>query len=453
MKHLSTLAMLAAATAPYPLSARAQSDPVQAVLDTPAGLAVPGCALGIFRNGRLAKFVTAGAADTATQRAMNADTQFYAASVSKEFTSLAAMQLVLKGKLNLDDDVHKYLPELPDYGHKVTVVMLMNHTAGIRDSLELLYLNGISDIAAPTRAQALALLFKQTATKFEPGTRYDYSNGGYLLLSEIVERVAGEPFSVYVNRSVLGPIGMTRSFIMAGARTADANVALGYTRTDGKVVPADSYPLFGGSGGLITTINDLSKYDHDIDSAHKVWTPAIMKLMLEPGRFNDGSIVRRAARSNQAYAAGLSVSPDWFSHGGSATGFKTMYARMPARRIGLGLLCNAGETDPDERINAVVAAMGEGLPPVTEAQVPVAKLDGRYRSADLDVVYVLASEGSAMTLKILPATGEGTPLATIPLKPADDGYAGPSFRLVPDADRAGFTINASRVVGLKFRRI
>ena len=445
MKRLVTLLLAALPIVP----AVAQADPVQAVLGDPALLSAPGCALGVYQNGRLTKFASSGAADVASGRAMNADTQFYAASVSKQFTTLAAMQLVEKGKLRLDDDIRTYLPELPDYGHKVSVAMLMNHTAGIRDSLDLLYLSGHSDVAAASRAEALKLTLAQTATKFQPGTRYDYSNGGYLLLSEIIERVSGEPFAAYVNRAVLKPIGMNRSFVMAGARSTDTNIARGYQTVGGKVVLADSYPLFGGSGGLITTINDLAKYSRDIDSGHKVWTPAIRKLMLEPGHFNDGRIVRREEGSSQAYAAGLTVGPHWFGHTGGARGFKTMYAHLPERRMGVGLLCNNGDIDPGQTLGKIVAALPEALPALTD---PKAVLEGRYRSADLDVVYKLTPVGDDLQLEILPAETGGPPLSAITLKPAGDGYSGPGIHLQPELGGSGLVVKGSRV-DLKFHRI
>ena len=447
MKRLiSTLLLVAVPMAP----ATAGADPVQSVLGDAASLTAPGCALGIFRNGKLSRFASSGAADVAAGRPMNADTQFYAASVSKQFTTLAAMQLVEKGKLRLDDDIRTYLPELPDYGRKVSVQMLMNHTAGIRDSLELLAFAGHADVAAASRKEALALTLAQTGTKFEPGTRYDYSNGGYLLLSEIIERVSGEPFAAYVNRAVLKPMGMTRSFVMDGARSKDPNIARGYATTDGKMALADSYPLFGGSGGLITTINDLAKYDRDVDSGHKVWTPAVRKLMLEPGRLNDGSAVRPAERSYQAYASGVIVGPDWFWHTGGARGFKTIYARLPDKRVGMGLLCNNGDINPAPHLNAVVSALGEGLP----ALVPPlggALADGAYRSPDLPVVYTLVRDGDTLKLTVSPADNSGQILSAFTLKPTGEGYAGPGFKLLPDADGAGFAMQGGRLT-LNFRK-
>ncbi|TPE63613.1 beta-lactamase family protein [Sandaracinobacter neustonicus] len=447
MKRRVTLLLLATLPA---VPVAAAPDPVQTALGGEPNLSTPGCALGVFRDGRLVRFASSGAADMASGRLMNADTQFYAASVSKQFTALAAMQLVAQGKLKLDADIRTYLPELPDYGRKITPAMLLNHTAGIRDSLELLSFAGHSDVAAATREQALALTLAQTATKFEPGSRYDYSNGGYLLLAEIIQRLSGEPFAAYVNRAVLKPMGMTRSFIMDGARSRDPNIAHGTATSDGKRQAADSYPLFGGSGGLITTINDLAKYDRDIDSGHKVWTPAVRKLMLEPGRLNDGSAVRPAERSYQSYASGVIVGPDWFWHTGGARGFKTIYARLPAKRLGMALLCNDGDIVPNVQLNGIVAAMNEGLPPVV-APPGGALADGAYRSPDLPVIYNVQREGDGLKLTVSPADDMTKVLSTLVLKPQADGFVGPGVKLAPDADGAGFALQGGRV-SLNFRK-
>ncbi len=176
------------------LATPASADPgassrIAAALAVPSPTAAPGCAVGIFRAGKTAELVNAGAADVAAGRAIGSDTQFYAASVSKQFTAIALMQLVVAGKVSLTEDIRRYIPELPDYGTTVTVQMLLNMSGGIRDSLALLALEGNLDISTPRRADALAGVLRQKDTNFTPGTQYDYTNGGYLLLSEIVERV------------------------------------------------------------------------------------------------------------------------------------------------------------------------------------------------------------------------------------------------------------------------
>ena len=455
IRHLVTLSaclcLSVSASASAAEDAKAVSARIRAAIADPAGLAAPGCAVGVFRDGRIAATAVSGAADVGTRRPIETNTQFYAASVSKHFTAVAVMQLVLEGRVHLDDDIRTYLPEMPTYQRPVTVHMLLNHTAGIRDSLMLLILNGQVDWSADTRADALRLTLKQGQTDFEPGTQYAYSNGGYLLLSEIVERVANVPFDRYMAERVLRPVGMTRSYILSGTRPAGSNVAHGYAVQNGAVRQADDYPLFGGSGGLITTIGDLAKWDHDIDSGHRVWTPALLKLMIEPGRFNNGAKVTLGVPDNY-YASGLAVGPNWFSHGGAANGFKNFVARNPKDRLGIALLCNRSDVAPDERTDEIIAAINTDLPrvqlheyAVTAPPVDSSALNGRYRSEDLDAVYQLEAKGDE-GLEITVLGPDGAIRNKVALKRAAGGaYKAAGLELRPDGDRNGFELSAVRV--------
>ena len=409
----------------------------------------PGCAVGIFRAGKPAELVNAGLADVATGRAIGTDTQFYAASVSKQFTAIALLQQVAAGKVKLTESVRKYIPELAPYADKVTVQMLLNMTGGVRDSLSLLGLEGYDRISGPTRKQALDAVYRQQDAKFEPGTRYDYTNGGYLLLSEIVERAAGQPFETYVNDKVLKPLGMTRSFMMLGSRTTDANVAKGYVVKGGKVTDADEYPLFGGSGGLITTVSDLAKWDHDIDTGHKVWTPQITKWMAEPGKFLNGAPALRTGRGI-AYGNALLVGNHWFHHTGGAAGFKTLYGHLREKRMGIALLCNNGAVDPAPHADKVIAALGEGLPAIGEPSSDGSAVNGAYRNPNLAATYWLAMKGDALEVSVARADGSRAPARL--LKRAPDGsFKDDMLTLTPDDDARGFALEIPRVT-LHFSR-
>ncbi len=439
-----------AAMAAWPASAADPAAParIRAALGVPDG-AQPGCAVGIFRAGKPAELVNAGLADVATGRAIGSDTQFYAASVSKQFTAVAVLQQVAAGKVKLTDSVRKYIPELAPYADKVTVQMLLNMTGGVRDSLSLLALEGYDRISAPTRKQALEAVYRQQDAKFEPGTQYDYTNGGYLLLSEIVERAAGQPFETYVNAKVLKPLGMTRSFMLLGSRATDPNVAKGYVAKDGKVTDADEYPLFGGSGGLITTVNDLAKWDADIDSGHKVWTAQISKWMAEPGKFLNGAPAMRTGRGI-AYGNALLIGNRWFHHTGGAVGFKTLYGHLREKRVGVALLCNNGAVDPAPQADKVVAALNEGLPAIGEPSADGSAINGSYRNANLAGTYWLAMKGDALEVVVAQADGSRAPAKL--LKRAPDGsFKNEMLSLTPDDDARGFTLEIPRVT-LHFSR-
>jgi CubicO group peptidase (beta-lactamase class C family) len=443
MVPLVALAALPASAADPAAPAR-----IRAALGVPDG-AQPGCAVGIFRNGKPAELVNAGLADVATGRAIGSDTQFYAASVSKQFTAVAVLQLVAAGKIGLSDSVRKYIPELAPYADKVTVQMLLNMTGGVRDSLSLLALEGYERISGPDRKQALLGVYRQQDAKFTPGTQYDYSNGGYLLLSEVVERVSGQPFETYVNAKVLKPVGMTRSFMMLGSRTTDANVAKGYVAKDGKVVEADEYPLFGGSGGLITTVGDLAKWDHDIDTGHKVWTPQVSKWMAEPGKFLNGAPAIRSGRGI-AYGNALLVGDHWFHHTGGAVGFKTLYGHLREKRMGIALLCNNGAVDPAPHADKVIAALGEGLPAIGEPSADGSALNGGYRNPNLAATYWVEAKGDALSLTIQRADGVRVPTKTLKRTP-EGAFKGDMFTLTPDDDARGFALEIPRVT-LHFSR-
>lgn len=421
---------------------------IRAALGVAEG-AQPGCAVGIFRNGRPAELVNAGLADVATGRAIGTDTQFYAASVSKQFTAVALLQQVAAGKVKLGDSVRKYIPELAPYADKVTVQMLLNMTGGVRDSLSLLALEGYDRISAPTRRQALEAVYRQQDAKFEPGTRYDYTNGGYLLLSEIVERTAGQPFETYVNQKVLKPLGMTRSFMMLGSRTTDADFAKGYVAKDGKVSDADEYPLFGGSGGLITTVNDLAKWDQDIDGGHKVWTPQISKWMAEPGKFLNGAPALRTGRGI-AYGNALLIGNHWFHHTGGASGFKTLYGHLREKRMGIALLCNNGTVDPAPQADKVIAALGEGLPAIGEPSADGSAINGSYRNTNLSGTYWLAIKGDTLEVSVARADGSRAPAKLLKRTP-EGSFKNDMLTLTPDDDARGFTLEIPRVT-LHFSR-
>lgn len=439
----------------HPSAADAPGESLQeklrATLAVPQGLEAPGCVAGIFRNGKVIAAAASGASDVDAKRANTLDTQFYAASLSKQFTAVALSQLVANGKLSLQDDIRRYLPEFPDYGRTITVEMLLHHKAGIIDHLNVAVIEGILDAGKITRADALGMLQRQKALRFVPGTRFEYSNGGYLLLSEIVERVSGEPFESYVGTHVLKPLGMTRSFMMRNARSTDANLARGYVSRDGKPALSDKYPPFGGSGGLVTTLNDLAKWDRDIDSGHKVWTPSVARLMLEGGKFANGAPVMRRGHSI-SYAGGLAIAPHWIHHTGSASGFSNIYARHPGSRTGIALLCNDGTTNSTSKADAITALIGDNLPPVGEIAVNSHPLDGSYRSDSIAATYQVTTTADGLTLMIRsPEKPDGPAELTLTRTPEGE-YRFTGLLLSPDDDNDGFTLSFG-LVSYRFARV
>lgn len=448
MKRSCVLVALVGAMVSSPALAT-DLEAVKALVSDSGAAAAPGCAVGAFKAGKPLFVTASGMADVEAKQPLDGDTLIYAASVSKQFTVLAAATLITKGKLSLDDDIRKYLPELPAYDVPVTVQMLIHHTSGVRDWLALARWSGSDDAATFTKAKALDLLLRQKATNFTPGTDFIYSNGGYLLLAEIVERVSGMPFSDYAAKAVLKPLGMKNSVFMNGARPA-GKVAHGYKPKDGGFEIRDTFPVISGSGGLMTTINDLARYEYDIEIGHKVWTPAVSAIMLEPGRFTNGEpAVRKPSR--QAYAGGLMVGErrglTFVQHSGGAEAFRNQYQRLPDRRLGIAVFCNRSDWDPVEKADAVLELIeGKILEPNTPPP------GGRYYSDELQATYEISTKGPTLMATITsPYAATGAPL-TFTLAP-DGIYRGDGMTLKFSDDRASFTLGTERVRGITFTQL
>lgn len=403
----------------------------------------PGCALAAHRRGERIAFAASGLADIERGSAIDGDTLFYAASVSKQFTALAIAQLTVQGRLSLDDDVRLHVPELPVYRNTVTVRMLLNHSAGLRDSLSLLRLGGHESVSRATMAQALELQLAQQDTNFPPGTSTAYSNGGYLLLAEIVHRVSGEGFADYVKRHILEPLGMSDSFVLDGAAPASGHLAGGYVLRDSGFERRDTYPRFGGSGGLMLTLNDLARYEYDIEQGHRVWTPDVARIMTEAGSLADGSPAFRDD-TGFVFAAGLMLGTRLghpvIQHGGGAEAFRHLFVRLPEQGLGIAFFCNRSDQPVQEMMDAAIAAL-VGPAPGFAAEGPS---PGRYRSGELLATYYLSGSGNALQLKIVRDEAAHEPHTVELLRREAGRYEGSGITLLHEAGERGFRLETSR---------
>src|SRR5262245_11392709 len=172
----------------------------------------PGCALGVMRAGRLVYAKGYGLASVELGRPITPATVFDLGSVSKQFTALAIVLLAQDGKLSLDDEIQKYLPEIPRYAKPVTIRHLLHHTSGLRDYIDLLGWSGVQEEAVTGDREALAILARQQAPNFRAGAEYLYSNTGFFLLSVIVRRASGRSLRAFAAERIFGPLGMRHSF-------------------------------------------------------------------------------------------------------------------------------------------------------------------------------------------------------------------------------------------------
>lgn len=441
----------------------------------------PGCSVGVFRNGETAMLRNYGLADLATKAPLTADTVFYMASVSKQFTSLAAAKLIEDGKLGLDEDVRKWLPELPRYATPVTVRRLMNHTSGAREVLGLFSLAGTQSYETLMPPEVLRMMVRQKSLNFTPGAQYTYSNGGYFLLAQVVERASGVRFDVFARKRILEPLGMTSSYFRYGSNPPGTNLAHGYVRdASGGYTVRDTYPSFSGSGGLMSSVNDMAKYDHDFHVGHKIWTEKSRQIMLAPGMLSDGKLID--AGDGLSYASGLRVGTlrgqPIVEHSGGHAAFTSNYVMFPKLKASVVSICNIADDPGAYNLRVVQAlypkAFSGSTPPAEESvksvdnkqPIPADTLTALgvgtalYRSEEIDADYRFARDGEGLSIDVFSnfvSGGRPEGFSGISLDSPDvlRGELG-KLRLQRGANNTitGFVLETGRLEGgMKFTRV
>ncbi|HEY3705543.1 MAG TPA: serine hydrolase domain-containing protein [Terracidiphilus sp.] len=304
----------------------------------------PGCALGVYQNGQIAYEHGYGMANLNDDVTITPATVFHVASMSKQFTAASIILLAEQGKLSLDDDVHKYIPELPDFGEHITLRHLMHHTSGVRDQWALLGLAGwrySQDLI--TDDDVMSVMIHQKALNFKPGEKFLYSNSGFTLLALVVKRVSGLSLREYTTKNIFEPLGMTHTHFRDDHEEVIKHDALGYEQ-DGERKPwrmnLTNFDTAGATS-LHTTVEDLQLWDENFYHP-RVGGPEFVKQMLEPGRLNNGK--------QQDYASGLSIGTykglPTVGHGGADAGYRSDIVRFPGQHFTVTALCNRADASP-----------------------------------------------------------------------------------------------------------
>ncbi len=335
-----------------------------------------GCALGIIRDGELVYQCGYGMADIEKSEAIDPlKSRFYVASVSKQFTAACIFMLAAHGKLSLEDDVRIYFPELPDYGHEISLRHLMHYTGGLRDYLDLWWLAGRSFTGPLSNEDGMGLLLRQRQLDFEPGSKFVYCNSGYKLFAELVPRITGLTLRQFAERELFAPRGMRDTFFDDNNAAIEHRV-VSYRSGEGGSFKAQAKEFtIVGSGGLVTTMGDLCCWDQNFYTA-KVGGPEFIEQMQTRGQFNDGR--------QHSYAAGLFVR-DYkglgiVHHSGNMLGFNTFIGRFPEQRLSVILLGNLRTFNSWAKAGAIFDLYLAG-------QYRLRQFAGTYYSEELQVTY------------------------------------------------------------------
>lgn len=425
----------------------------------------PGAAVLITQNGEVVHARGYGMANLAYGVPIGPRTVFDIASVSKQFGAMAILLLEAEGRLRLDDDVRTHIPELPDFGHTITLRHLVHHTSGLRDWPGTLRMAGWSFDDVISFDQILRMARHQRELNFAPGSAYAYSNTGYNLLAEVVQRVTGRSFRDWTDERIFRPLGMRDTHFHDDHAMIVPNLAESYRPAgDGTWRRATDNLTALASSSLFTTIEDLAlwvaNFDHPI-----VGGPAVVARSHERGVLTTGDTIAYAFGQGIGSYRGLRT----VSHTGSWAGYRSVLLRFPGERFGVIILANAADMNPSalgHRIADIyladrlepVPALSPASPPPTSLRpwqptaADLAHYPGRYASGELDTAWdVEVVEGQLVARHF--RTGAVRLTALEP-----DRFRATVFgELVFLRDGTGtvvaFTANSDRIRQLRFDRV
>ena len=413
----------------------------------------PGCAVGVSQDGKLVYQRGYGMSNLEHAIAITPQSIFHVASISKQFTAFAILLLEQDGKLSVTDDVRKYVPELPSYGHPITIDHLLHHTSGLRDQWSLLGLADWRDDDLITEADVMRVVTRQKALNFEPGEEYLYSNTGFTLLAVIVKRVSGQSLRAFADERIFKPLGMTHTHF----HDDHTMIVPGRTQAYGPRPGGDwkiSIPVFDtyGATSLFTTVGDLLRWEQNFGDATVGGGPLIARLTT-PGALNDGAPITYGRGVVATSYRGLRT----VGHGGADAGYRADVVRFPDQGLAVAAMCNLANINPSSLTRqvaevfvgdlmqpaaAVTASNGAStIPRLDSAQA--ARYTGAYwNSRTEDVARVTAKDGRltiarGATLPLV-ATGpdrfavEGQPVTVEFVVPAKGAR---QMRVLPEGQR------------------
>ena len=324
---------------------------------------VPGAVVMAIRDGRIVYVSAFGSKEAARDVPVLVDTRFEIGSITKQFTAASILQLQEAGKLQIDRPLADYLPDAP-HAREVTLRQLLDHSSGLHDYLDVPADQFDRLVTRPISYDDLIARIAGLPLNFTPGSRWSYSNTGYLLLGKVIEVVSGEPYCAYLQQHILKPLGMNETTTTAEEPML-ANVARGYRHADGAIQPAPIIDAsWGGAAGfLVTTVGDLAK-----------WDAALMRgRVISPASYAEMT----AGSGTSDYGLGLAVGPMFgqprIGHTGGSIGFTSADEYFPRQKTRIIAFTNLGDEAPEAGealTNIVFADLYPAI--VTRARTPAA---------------------------------------------------------------------------------
>ena len=427
----------------------------------------PGAAVAVTRDGKIIYKQGYRTANLEYDIPITTTTIFDIASVSKQFAAFAIATLSYEGKLSLDDDIRTHLPDLPDFGYTITIRHLLHHTSGLRDWVQSLVIAGVEMEDVISFKHILKMARHQKALNFEPGEAYLYSNTGYNLLAEIVERVTSDSFRAWTDAHIFKPLAMTNTHFHDDHQMILKNRAYSYQAIhDGGFKHAVNNTTALGSSSLYSTVEDLAKWILNFDDT-KIGEQTVIEQMHQRGVLNNGEQISYAFGLNIGEYRGLKT----VGHSGSWRGFRSHLIRFPDQKFGVVILCNLDTFNPLDLAEKVAdlylddifapkeaAESEKATEPAEEtkseplAPEQLAEFEGDYYTEELDTTYTIRVREDRLVAQhirhndILLTYADGHFLG--------DSWFFPEVRFTQDdtGSVTGFRLTGNRVKNLYFEK-
>ena len=354
----------------------------------------PGATVIVVKDGKTVLRKAYGMADTAKGVRMRPEMALRLGSITKQFTASAILLLADEGKLALDDDITKHLPDYPTKGKRITIEHLLTHTSGIASYTSKQ--DYVSRMAQDVTVTQMIDTFKNDPLDFEPGSQYRYNNSGYFLLGAIIEKISGQTYAAFLEQRIFAPLGM-RDTWYEGVGTSRAPMAAGHSRNASGFGAAQALSMSQpyAAGSLVSTVDDLARWDAAI-SAGKLLKPASWQRAFTSYRLSDGKATDYGYGWDVEKVQGETA----IGHGGGINGFSTHALRFPDQKVFVAVLTNSdsGPANPD-----VVARKAAGI--------AIGKPYREFREVALDAAALDAVAGSYAITKdvqrVFRRTGDG----------------------------------------------
>ncbi|WP_306014277.1 MULTISPECIES: serine hydrolase domain-containing protein [unclassified Allomuricauda] len=367
----------------------------------------PGGVVGVMKSGEILYLNAFGNASLEYKVPNNNSTLFNIGSISKQFTAMGIVLLQKRGLLSVDDAVQKYFPEYPIFKNPMTIKHLLQHTSGLRDFHDLMALAGWRGDDYRTNEDVMRLLQMQTDLNFKPGEQFMYSNTGYVVLAEIIERITGEDFKVWMQNNVFEPLQMKNTYVEDNNQHIVSNRATSYYHSHASVFEmAQAYWAYTGSGNIYSTTEDLLKWAHNFYDPKTGWGQSF-EVLQTLGGLNNGHPID--------YALGIYIDEMFakkrIQHAGVVGGYRTFLCIYPEEELGVVVLTNFSNAPFGEKADDIVGILlseaREKAEPLVhsvnqkeagqrEISVELSDFMGTFYSPEIDTHYTFYVEDSTL---------------------------------------------------------